>query len=380
MKKIILLIETSRSFGRQLIMGVASYSKLHGPWSFYKEPTDIKSSIPRLTNWKPDGIIARDFLISKELLELNIPTIVSAHRTKFPETLPVIKTDNQSIAKMASEHFLEKGLKNLAFCGYDYFYWSIERGSYYTSFNDNAGFKTHKYLQKEEIIRSNWENEQRHVSDWVKALPKPVGIFACNDDRAQHILEVCKLLNLKVPEDVSVLGVDNDPLICNLSDPPLSSIVLNNKSAGYKAAELLNDMINKKTTILHNIIVSPSHVIQRQSSDGLAIDDPEVSQAIFFIRQNAKNKIFVNDVVKSTKFNRRTLERRFRRAINRSIYEEIRRVRIDLITKMLIETDLPISQISSYFNFTDTEHISRYFKLEKGVGMREYRKLNRQNS
>ncbi|HES59706.1 MAG: DNA-binding transcriptional regulator [Calditrichaceae bacterium] len=377
MKKVALLIETSRSFGRQLIMGIAGYSKLHGPWSFYKEPTDIKSSMPHLANWKPDGIIARDFLISDELLQLNIPVIVSVHKAKIPEKLPIIKTDNQAVAKMASEHFLEKGLKNLAFCGYDHFYWSNERGSYFSSFNNEAGYQTYDYRQKEALIKSKWEVEQQLVSDWINGLPKPVGIFACNDDRAQHILEVCKILNLKVPEDVSVVGVDNDPLICNLSDPPLSSIVLNNKLAGYKAAELLDKMINKKTVAVENIIVSPSHIIQRQSSDGLAINDPDVSQAIFYIRQNAKNKILVNDVVKSTKLNRRTLERRFKQQINRTIYEEIRRARIELISKMLIETNMSITEISSFFNFTDTEHISRYFKLEKRIGPRQFRKLYR---
>jgi LacI family transcriptional regulator len=278
---------------------------------------------------------------------------------------------------MASKHFLEKGIKNFAFCGYEHFYWSIERGSYYASFVSDAGYKTHNYVQTEKITTSNWQNEQKLVSEWIKSLPKPVGIFACNDDRAQHILEVCKILNLKVPEDVSVLGVDNDPLICNLSDPPLSSIVLNNKLAGYKAAEMLDKLIDNQAAKVDNIIVSPSHINQRQSSDGLAINDPDVSQAIFYIRQNAKNKILVNDVVKTTKLSRRTLERRFKQVIHRSIYEEIRRARIELITKMLLETDMPISEISSFFNFTDSEHISRYFKLEKGIGLREFRKIYR---
>lgn len=377
MKKIVLLIETSRSYGRQLIMGIASYSKLHGPWSFYKEPTDLKSSIPHLTNWKPDGIIMRDFMISDELLKLNIPTIVSAHNDKYPKHLPVIKTDDEAIAKMASEHFLNKGLKNMAYYGFDRFEWSIGRGKGFLYSNNEAGYVTHMYKQPEKIKNSTWEEEQRLICEWIKGLPKPVGIFTCNDDRGQQILEVCKLLNLKVPEDVSVLGVDNDPLICNLSDPPLSSIFLNNKTAGFKAAEMLDNMIAMKTKKGEQITVSPSHIIQRQSSDGTAINDSDVSQAIFYIRQNAKNKILVDDIVKTSKLNRRTLERRFKQVVNRSIYEEIRRVRIESITKMLLETDLPISEISSFFNFTDVEHISRYFKIEKGIGLREFRKLHR---
>ena len=376
MKRIILLLETSRAFGRELIIGIARYSKLHGPWSFYKEPIDLKSSIPHLTSWNPDGIIMRDSLISEELLKLKIPTILSIHDSKYPENLPVIKTDSRSIAKMASDHLIEKGLKNFAFCGFDNYDWSEGRKFYFNKFNKEAGFTTHNYLHPKKNKRNNWEIEQQHVSAWIKSLPKPVGIFACNDDRGQHVLEVCKMINVKVPEEVLVIGVDNDPLVCDIGDPPLTSIALNIESAGYRAAALMDHMINKKKIIGKKIIVTPTHVVQRQSTDILAVNDPEVARAIAYIKKNAKNKILVKDVVKTTCLSRRTLERRFKQSIHRSIYSEIRQVRIELISKMLIETELPISQISSVFNFTDLEHISRYFKIEKGVGLREFRKLH----
>jgi len=123
MKRIILLLETSRAFGRQLIIGIARYSRLHGPWTFYKEPIDLKSSIPHLTNWKPDGIIMRDSLITKELLKLKIPTILAIHDSSYPKNLPVIKTDSISIARMASKHLIEKGVRNFAFCGFDNYDW-----------------------------------------------------------------------------------------------------------------------------------------------------------------------------------------------------------------------------------------------------------------
>jgi len=376
MKRIILLLETSRAFGRELIIGIARYSKHHGPWSFYKEPTDLKSSIPHLTSWNPDGIIMRDSLITQELLKLNIPTILAIHDSKYPENLPVIKTDSKSIAKMASDHLIEKGLKNFAFCGFDNYDWSEGRKFYFNKYNKEAGFKTYNYISPKKNKGNNWDIEQQHVCSWITSLPKPIGIFACNDDRGQHVLEVCKMIDVKVPEEVLVIGVDNDPLVCDIGDPPLTSIALNIESAGYQAAALMDYMINKKKIIGKKIIVTPTHVVQRQSSDILAVNDPEVAQAIAYIKKNAKNKILVNDVVKTTCLSRRTLERRFKQSIHRSIYSEIRRVRIELISKMLIETDLPISQISSFFNFTDLEHISRYFKIEKGVGLREFRKLH----
>lgn len=376
MKRIVLLIETSRAFGRQLIMGIARYSKLHGPWSFYKEPIDLKSSVPHLTTWKPDGIIMRDSLITKELLKLKIPTILAIHNSSYPKNLPAIKTDSFSIAKMASEHFIEKALKNFAFCGFDDYEWSNERKLFFCRFNREAGYKTHIYSPPKRIKKNDWEKEQQHVRDWIKSLPKPVGIFACNDDRGQHILEVCKMIDLKVPEDAAVIGVDNDPMICDIGDPPLTSIALNVESAGYYAAKLMNSMIKNKRFFGNHIIVSPSHIVQRQSSDILAVNDTEVAKAIYYIKKNAKSKILINDVVKATGISRRTLERRFRNTIHRSIYNEIHHVRIELISKLLIETDLPVSQITSLFDFTDTEHISRYFKREKGIGLREFRKLH----
>ncbi len=377
MKRIVLLVETSRAFGRGLIMGIARYSKIHGPWSFYKEPIDLKSSIPHLTGWKPDGIIMRDSLVTKELLNLKIPTILAIHDSSYPKELPVIKTDSQAIAKLASNHLIEKGLKYFAFFGFDNYDWLKERRFYFSRFNTEAGYKTHIYTPRIRIKKDEWESEQQEVCDWVNALPKPVGIFACNDDHGQHILEVCKLINLKVPEDVAVIGVDNDPMICDISDPPLTSIALNVEAAGYEAAKLMDNMIVSQKLSGKQVMVSPSYVVQRQSTDILAVKDNDVSKAMKFFKKIAKFKFSVEDVVKATNVNRRVLERRFKTAIHRSIYDEIQNIRVELIAKLLIETDLSISQITSYFNFTDAEHISRYFKRKKGIGLREFRKYHK---
>ncbi len=377
LKRIVLLLETSRAFGRGLIAGIARYSKLKGPWSFYKEPIDLTSSIPHLKGWKPDGIIMRDTLITKELLSLKIPTILAVHDSSYPKDVPVIKTDSQSIAKLASSHLIEKGLKNLAFFGYEDYDWVRERKLYFSGFNGEAGYNTYVYVPRKRIKKNEWEYEQQEVSHWINSLPKPVGIFACNDDHGQHILEVCKLSNINVPEDVAVIGTDNDPMICDISDPPLTSIALNVESAGYLAANLIDNMIDKKKVPQKQIMVYPSHIVQRQSTDILAVNDVHVSQAIRFIKKNAKNKILVNEVVKASGINRRSLERKFKSEIHRSIYQEIQNVRVEMIAELIIETDLPISQITSLFNFTDAEHISRYFKRKKGVGLREFRKYHK---
>ena len=376
LNKVILLVETSRAFGRELLYGIARYSKLHGPWAFYREPRNLKSQVPHLKNWQADGVIMRNSIITKELLNLNLPSIMVLHDPQRPGNIPAVVTDGFQISKLAAEHLMNRGMRNFAFCGIEGFYWSDERKKHFEKIISEAGYKTFIYGEGIPKKYKTWEREQSQMAEWLKTLPKPVGIMTCNDDRGNYVLEACKIANLRVPEDVSVIGVDNDPLVCDLCDPPLTSIALNTESAGYSAAELLDRLMNGESMNGQEITVTATHVIRRQSTDILAIEDNEVVSAIRFIRQNAKSKIRVNDVVEQTCLSRRSLESRFRNILNRSIQEEIRKVRTDLISQMLIETNLSIAEITAMLNFTDFEHISRYFKKEKGISLREFRKIN----
>jgi LacI family transcriptional regulator len=372
--KVILLVETSRAFGRDLLHGIARYSKLHGPWAFYREPRNLKSHIPHLKNWNANGIIMRNSVFSKELFGLKIPTIMVLHHPKSLGDLPTVATDGKSISKLAAEHLLSKGLRNFAFCGFDEFYWSNERLFFFRKYIEDAGFNLTSYDEQIKRKFKTWEKEQLQMADWIKILLKPVGILACNDDRGNHVLEACKIAKLSVPDEVSVIGVDNDTLLCDLTDPPLTSVALNTESAGFYTAELLDKLMHSQPVSNKQIVVSATHVVCRQSTDILAIDDQEVSDAMRFIRQNAKVKIPIDEIVNKTSLSRRSLELRFRKLLHHSILDEIRKVRADLIAKMLIETDLPISEITAAFDFTDQEHISRYFKKEKFVGLRQFRK------
>jgi len=319
----------------------------------------------------------RNSQIKKELLDLNLPTILVLHDTNRPGYLPAVVTDSKVIAKMASEHLISKGLKNFAFCGFDTFEWSNSRKLHFKNFIEEAGYKIHLYEQSARKKIPNWKNEQAQVLNWVQSLPKPIGIMTCNDDRGQHILEVCKLSGLKVPEDVAVIGVDNDPMVCELGDPPLTSIALDTEPAGYETAQLLDALMSGEKMCGQEILVTATHLVQRQSTDLLAVNDEEVAKALRFIKHNAKNKLLVSDVVKNTFLNRRSLELRFRKTIHRSIQQQIRSVRVEWISKLLLETELPISEIIALFNFSDIEHISRYFKKEKGMGLKQFRKLHR---
>ena len=377
MKRVVILIETSREFGRQLLRGIARYAKLKNSWSFYLEPRGLKSDVPKLAKWKAHGIIMRNSIISKELVNMKLPTIIVLHDPNRYRGLPAVITENRSIAKLAAEHLLNRGLKNYAFCGLDEFIWSNERKQEFVDILKEAGFKTYIYDKPATKEFGTWEKEQMFMKSWLKKLPKPIGIFACNDDRGQHVLEACKAANLKVPDDVAVIGVDNDEIICSFCDPPLTSVALNLEYAGFASAELLDMLMNGEKMNSQEIRVSATHVVRRQSTDCLFVEDSNVANAIHFIRQNSKIKICVSDVVKQTSLSRRALESRFQKKLHRSILQEIRRARIEQMSQLLIETDLSISEIISLFNFTDVEHVSRYFRKEKGMGLREFRKLHR---
>jgi LacI family transcriptional regulator len=212
------------------------------------------------------------------------------------------------------------------------------------------------------------------MAEWLKTLPKPLGLMTCTDERSQHVIEACKTAEFRVPEDIAIIGVDNDELVCDLSDPPLSSVFQNSEKAGYEAAELLDELMAGKKPAKKEVIVDAPYIVNRQSTDILAIEDREVVEAIRYIREHSKDNIGVGQVIKATALSRRALERRFNKILGRSIYNEIRRTRVEQAVRMLLETKMSISQIASALGYPSVDHIARYFKREKGMSLVAYRK------
>jgi LacI family transcriptional regulator len=373
-RKVVLLIETSRAYGRALLRGITKYSRLHGPWVFYSEPGGLAKALPKLKRWDADGIIMRDSGKGGVVVTMGIPIIVSVHLKEHIKGTPYIDTNGVEIGRMAAEHLLERGFRHFGFCGFDKLHWSRERCKNFSKRIAEAGLKTHIYKQPKLLHQREWQNEQVLMVDWLKSLPKPVGVMACNDDRGRQLTEACKMVGLNVPEKVAIIGVDNDDLVCELSDPPLSSVALNVERGGYEAAELLDKMMSGKKAANEDIIVQPTHAVTRQSTDILAIEDSEVAAAIRFIRQHSREIIQVSDVVEAAGVSRRALQQRFKRTMGHSIYDEIKRCRIEQIATMLVETRLSISQIASAFGYPGVEKLTRYFQREKRLTPLAYRK------
>jgi LacI family transcriptional regulator len=372
-RKVILLLETSHMYGRGLLSGIAQYSRFHGHWVFHFEPGGIDKALPKLDKWQADGIITRDFNALEKLIAKGLPTIIVSHKKPSHGTYN-IDTDDFAIATTAAEYFLGKGFKNFAYCGLDEMLWSCRRAKGFKERVAKAGFETFIYEQPKSKQKRLWNNEQSILAKWLKSLPKPVAVMTCADYRSQEVSEACKIADLRVPEEVAILGVDNDTLLCDLSSPSLSSIALSTEKAGYQAAELLDQLMNRQTAESQTIEVLPTHIITRHSTDILAIDDLQVAKAIRYIRQNSKKLIQVGDVVEATTLSRRSLERHFIAYLGRSILDEIRRVHVEQVAIMLTETNLSVAQIGLLMGYSEINNIRKYFCQLKGISPREYRK------
>ncbi|HBL42255.1 XylR family transcriptional regulator [Gimesia sp.] len=377
---IALLIESSNSYARGLLRGIMSYIHEHHSWSIYL-PEHGRGNVPVswLNNWHGDGIIARieNTKIAEAVVNAGVPAVdVSAAR--LAPSLPWVETDDRAIASLAARHLIDRGFQHYAFCGDHRFNWSRWRETHFQEYIQAAGFHCHTYPQTSGRKQAApWEVEQKRLADWIRALPKPVGVMACYDIKAQQLLDVCRTINVAVPEEVAIIGVDNDEILCNLSEPPLSSVIPNTKLTGYEAAALLDRMIAGEAVSSEAQLIKPLGIATRQSTDIQAIDDKLISDAVRFIRQQACDGINVQDVLKSVPLSRRVLESRFQKIIGRSPHEEIMRIRLDRVKQLLEETELSLIEIAERTGFRHAEYLNVAFKKQTGTTPGSFRRTQK---
>ncbi|MEZ6122382.1 MAG: XylR family transcriptional regulator [Planctomycetaceae bacterium] len=376
-RSVALLIETSNAYSRGVLDGVISCVRQLGTWSVYLPEQERGASAPDwLTSWKGDGIIARieNAQIAKAVRKTGLPTVdISAGR--FLPDVPWVETDDKAIATLAAQHLLERGFHHMAFCGDPGFNWSVWRESRFAELTTEAGctYHVHQSLPRTDEQYS-WTKDRTQLARWLRQLPRPVGIMACYDIKAQQLLSICRDENISVPEEVAVIGVDNDRRLCELCDPPLSSVVPNSWKTGYQAATLLNDMMNGETVSPTAHLIVPLGVETRQSTDILAIDDEHVVAALRFIRNEACSGIDVSDVLKQVPLSRRALESRFVKLTGRTPHSEITRIRIERVKSLLLETDLTLTAIAERAGFRHVEYLSVAFRKATGQTPREFRR------
>ncbi|MEW4488498.1 DNA-binding transcriptional regulator [Thalassoglobus sp. JC818] len=376
-RAVALLIETSNAYARGLLEGIVEWIRQHNAWSIYL-PEQMRGADPPtwLSRWKGDGIIARieTQAIAAAVRKSRLPVVdVSAARL-VPE-IPWVETNDQSIAELAAQHLLDRGFQHFGFCGDPGFQWSTLRETHFVEAiqRSKLGCSVHRSIAQYDP-RYSWNREKQRLIHWLKKLPRPVGIMCCYDVKAQQLLDVCRELDVAVPEEVAVVGVDNDHLLCELSDPPLSSVAPDARQTGFEAAELLNRMMSGDCVDSDPRFIEPLGIEVRQSSDVLAIEDHEIAAAVRFIRENATSGIQVADVLREVPLSRRALEGRFVKILGRTPHQEIMRLRIDRVKRLLLETDRTLSDIARAVGFEHVEYLSVAFKREVGTTPKEFRK------
>lgn len=378
LRHIALIVDSQVAPRRMMLTGVARYIQEHEPWAVYLKPFGVEESVARwLSDWKGDGIIAavNDPDIA-QLAQRGVP-IVDVKGALRSEGVPLVHTNDYSVGRLGAEHLMERGFSSYAFCEYYGEFWSEGRREGFRATLRNAGHDCHLYglpLPDKSGGPQRWEQQQRAFVDWLAAMPKPVGVMATNDLMGQQLLEACQRLRIKVPEEVAVVGADNDEPICRIAYPPLSSVMINDHQRGYEAAALLDRMLRGEPAPKDPIYVEPMGVIARVSTDVMAIEDTAVVKALRILRDRAYEQIGVDDVVREVPVSRSVLERRFRKIVGRSINNEIVRLRINRAIELLTDTELEMKVIARKAGFGTQSYMNAVFqaKLRKTPG--SYRK------
>ena len=391
-KRVLILGYLDRQAIRESVRGITQYAHVYGPWVFYHRIPFYKSMEPYsqfllsdqtsrsllrrfLESGQVDGLIAEmpSEEIAAEILPEGFPAVLFPVQEIIPGFVNVISSGLR-IGEMAVNYLEGLGFKNIAFFGLPSVYWSRCRETAFRSALDARGIEPFFFHQKTPVGQIPWGEELEEIANTLKEMPRPLAVWSWNDDLAETIIEACRLLDILVPDEVCVLGTDNDELLCNLCDPPLSSIAVNFERTGYEIAEILDLLMAGKSGAAAAIEIHPLGVIERLSTEIQAVNDIEVSRAVRFIRQNAHQPIQVSDVVSYLSISRSLLYERFREAIGRTIHEEIKRVRVETIAKALVTTTAPIKQIAFQLGFPSEDHLSRYFRGVKNCSPQMYRK------
>lgn len=368
--RVALLVETTRTYTRELLAGVRSYLALHGPWSTFLELRALDSSPPPwLRHWDGDGILTRTF--TQEMADLITATglpSVELRTSIYCRDRPSVRMDNTHIGRMVAEHFFDRGYRQFAVYGLNTELFFIERVRNFVATVQAHGCVCSELTEAASDSASDWEQSQARLVAWLGKLPKPVGIFAANDQLGVRLLEACQRAGVAVPEEVAVVGAENEETLCTFATPPLTSVRLDGHAVGYAAAELLDRLMRSKSARRRNVHleVPPKGIVVRRSSDEMVINDPLVAHAARLIRENAHTGMNVDDLCRKLNASRTTLDRRMKAALKRSPKEEIARVRFREVERLLRETNLPIATIAEQTGFTYSHYLQAAFKQAYG--------------
>ena len=377
-----LFIETSRAYGRGLCLGIAEYARGHGDWNFLIQERDLRGGIPEwLESWEGDGILCRlsDPGLAELFAKARCPVIDLYGQIRHPR-IPFLDTDATAVGDMAARFFVNSAFSSFAFCGFPGLWFSDDREKAFAEAVARFGAEVRVYQPPRAwSVADVARRESLHpagspeLGRWIASLPPRTAILACNDVRAQQLIKMAARIGRRVPEDLSVMGVDDDRLVCELSTPRLTSIRPDTHALGYTAAHWLHQLMQGETLPYRHLLLPPVQITERASTDTVASDDRVLVKALRFIRDHAHERIDAAGVVAHVGLARSSVEAKFRGSIGRTIKAEITRARIKRAAVLLRETSMNLDGIAQACGFVTASHFLRVFKKERGVTPGVYR-------
>lgn len=376
MKRVAILVETTRSYTRDLLSGVSRYLQANRPWSTFLELRAFESSLPPwLEHWDGDGILTRTHSpeMAAAITAVGVPTI-ELRSTTHPQNFPFFGMDNALIGEMVAEHFLHRGYRRFAAYTLDTEVFFRERVRNFVTCVTRAGFPCAQLPAAGEASPANWEEHQADLIRWLSTLEKPIGIFATNDPLAVRLLDACQRAGLSVPEEVAVVGCENEETLCTFASPALTSVKFDGETVGYRAAEALDRLMHGGKADLAPVLIPPKGIVVRASSDEFVIEDPIVLRAVKLIRERACSGLTVAEICGVLGVSRSTLERRMKAHRRRGAKDEILRVRFREVDRLLRHSDLTIEAIAELTGFSRAHYLQSTFRERYGIPPGEYRR------
>ena len=362
MIRLIFLTDFTERFAYNLLKGILAYAKNHEPWVVCRMPPSFKAAygmegvLKWAKTWQADAIIGQfgnDDNV--DLFRQNgIIALAQDYKERFTN-IPNITGDYRKTGQMGAEFFLTKGFRHFAFYGYRDAVWSKERCEGFRECIAAHGFGDNFSAYQHESIDNLWLYDAPPLLAWLKSLPHPTALMACDDNQGNRLTELCKANGISVPDQIAILGVDNDEIVCNLSDPPLSSINHSIVRGGFEAAKLIEQLLNDDEASPQDVVLRPVNVVDRLSTDFHATDDRHIRTVLDHIRQHLTDEITVKSLVKLVPLSRRLLEMRFKEVTGQSIHKYIFHLRMERFAQ-------------------DLKNLSRQFKALKGTTPNKFRK------